>query len=180
MSSAFRGFAVVAFVAVCSVGQVSIAIAEDRPASRTVVIPATIPFAEGAYIPENVKAECDLPARQSEWLAQGLRSRGYTVIFQQPGDPDQDTATLKVQISSAFASGNAFIGHSKGMSLSGTLIQNGQKLGSFVAFRKSGGGAFGGFKGSCAVMIRCAKTLGEDVAKWLEAPTNDARLGSAQ
>lgn len=177
MVIAFRTASIVSVVSAFTIG--STIAAEPQPI-RTVLIPATVPFAEGAFIPDNIKAECDLPTKQAEWLAQGLRSRGFNVVFQTQDVPDQGAATLQVQISSAFSSGNAFIGHSKGLSISGKLIQNNQQLGNFVAFRKSGGGAFGGFKGSCAVLHRCAKTLGEDVAKWLETPTENAQLGNAR
>ncbi|MBI3171217.1 MAG: hypothetical protein HYZ32_01320 [Hydrocarboniphaga effusa] len=72
------------------------------------------------------------------------------------------------------------MGHYKGVTVTGKLFQNGKQTGSFVATRKSGGGAFGGFKGSCAVLGRCSETIGKDIAKWLAAPTEGAKLGDAR
>ena len=42
----------------------------------------------------------------------------------------------------------------------------------------AGGGAFGGYKGTCSILGRCIKTLGSDIAKWLANPTMDAKLGN--
>ena len=44
---------------------------------------------------------------------------------------------------------------------------------------EAGGGAFGGFKGTCSILGRCIKAIGADIAKWLANPTMDAMLGNA-
>lgn len=43
----------------------------------------------------------------------------------------------------------------------------------------SGGGMFGAYKGTCAILGRCVKTLGSDIAKWLQHPSRDSRLGGS-
>jgi hypothetical protein len=58
----------------------------------------------------------------------------------------------------------------------GSLSQKGKILGDFKARRYSGGGMFGGYKGTCAILRRCVKTLGKDVAEWLAQPTSQAVL----
>ena len=62
---------------------------------------------------------------------------------------------------------------------SGTLRENGKKIGNFIATRYSGGGAFGFYKGTCAIAGRCAKAIGKDIADWLKSPGVDSRLGDA-
>ena len=69
------------------------------------------------------------------------------------------------------------MGHRKGITLTGKLFENDRVIASLSAMRSSGGGAFGGFKGSCAVLNRCAETLAKDIATWLGNPTTGARLG---
>jgi len=59
------------------------------------------------------------------------------------------------------------------------LKENGEVIGSFTGARYSGGGAFGGFKGTCAILGRCIETLGKDIATWLKDPTMNAMLGNA-
>ena len=85
--------------------------------------------------------------------------------------------TLKVEISDAVSAGNAFIGHRKFVEVKGSLWENGKKIGSFRGQRSSGGGAFAGYKGSCSVLGRCVKTLGKDIAAWLENPKERTRIG---
>ena len=43
-----------------------------------------------------------------------------------------------------------------------------------------GGGAFGAFKGTCSIIGRCTKALGQDIATWLTAPTQNAEIGDAR
>lgn len=59
----------------------------------------------------------------------------------------------------------------------GELYQDGQKVATVMARRVSRGGAFAGFKGSCAVLDRTVNAIGEDLAKWLANPVDGARLG---
>jgi hypothetical protein len=61
--------------------------------------------------------------------------------------------------------------------VSGTLYENGQKIASFKARRKSMGGAFAGYKGSCSVLGRTIDTMAEDIAGWLKAPVDGAKMG---
>jgi hypothetical protein len=60
----------------------------------------------------------------------------------------------------------------------GSLSQKGKLLGDFRARRYSDGGMFGGYKGTCAILGRCVKTLGKNVAEWLAQPTFQAVLGA--
>jgi len=87
---------------------------------------------------------------------------------------------LQMQISDVVADGNAFMGHHKAMTVRGKLYENGAVIGSFKDRRTSMGGAFGGFKGNCAVLVRTAKAIGEDIGQWLTAPKVDAKLGDLE
>jgi len=84
---------------------------------------------------------------------------------------------LEVVISDAISGGNAFIGHRKYVAVEGTLYEDGKKVASFTGGRYSGGGALGGYKGSCSVLGRCTKALGKDIAGWLKNPEDGASLG---
>jgi hypothetical protein len=65
------------------------------------------------------------------------------------------------------------------MTVKGELYDRGKQIGSFRAKRYTTGGAFGAFKGTCSIIGRCTKTIGEDIARWLAAPTQNAIIGDA-
>jgi hypothetical protein len=66
------------------------------------------------------------------------------------------------------------------MTVRGQLYDRGRQIGSFRAKRYSTGGAFGAFKGTCAIIGRCTKALGQDIATWLAAPSQNAEIGDAR
>ena len=49
-----------------------------------------------------------------------------------------------------------------------------------MIWRGGGGGAFGGYKGTCAILGRCVQAIGKDVGGWLLAPSMNAKLGDAK
>ena len=83
-------------------------------------------------------------------------------------DPKASGAVFQVEIVNIFRAGNAFIGHRKSMAARGELFVNSVSRGQVDFTRNSGGGFGAGFKGSCSVLARCSKTLGNDFAEWLK------------
>jgi hypothetical protein len=134
---------------------------------------APIAFQNEELVERAIITDCDLPNVQLAELQEAASKRGLTLSPEQ-GGADR---VLEIQIVTAVAGGNAFMGHQKQVTLVGKLLENGQSVASFSATRSSGGGAFGGFKGSCGVLHRCAEALGSDIASWLAKPTANARLG---
>jgi len=134
---------------------------------------APIAFQNEELIERAIVTDCDLPNVQLAEL-QRAASDARVTLAPQSGDAGK---ILEIQIVNAVSGGNAFVGHQKGVTLVGKLFENDQQVASFSAMRSSGGGAFGGFKGSCAVLHRCAEALASDIAAWLENPTTGARLG---
>jgi hypothetical protein len=134
---------------------------------------APIKFQNEDLIERAIVTDCDLPNVQLAEL-QRAASEERVPLAAQSGDAGR---TLEIQIVNAVAGGNAFVGHQKGVTLTGKLFENDREVASFSAMRSSGGGAFGGFKGSCAVLNRCAETLAKDITAWLGNPTTGARLG---
>ncbi len=65
-----------------------------------------------------------------------------------------------------------------GVTVHGKLKENGEEVGSFVAYRYSQKtGKFDGFKGTCARLGRGLDVLSRDIVIWLRNPTQNARLG---
>ena len=146
----------------------------------SVVIPKEIAYSNKDVIDSAIVAECALPTRTAELLIQALTAADIEHKSVDKASPKSGTNVLQLEIASATSGGNAFMGHYKAVTVTGKLFQNGKEAGNFVVTRKSGGGAFGGFKGSCAVLGRCAETIGKDIAKWLAEPTENAKLGDAR
>lgn len=156
----------------------SMAAAEATPApTGTVAFHSVIPYAENNRIAANIKKECNLPTKLSDFIK--AYAQDYNVsVEQKPSVSSSDPGSvLMVEIVESVSQGNAFLGHRKYTEIEGKLYQDGAMVASFRAARNSGGGAFGGWKGSCAVLGRTVKALGKDVARWLKAPVQNASLG---
>jgi len=153
----------------------SLAIAGDE----TTRIASTIPFQDEKKIQEKVLVECaEIGEKLSRFISTYSDKKGVDVQIV-PNLPDVKSGErfLKIEIVNAISQGNLIIGHSKFVEVEGTLYEEGEIIGSFYGTRSSGGGFFGGYKGSCAVLGRCVKTLGKDIAAWLKDPRLDSRIG---
>lgn len=144
---------------------------------KTIYIKSITPYAKGNRIAENIKQECHINQQLAEFIQKYSEAKGLTVKFKDKIDAND--LYLDVRIDDAISQGGAFRGHNKFTAISGTLVQGKKSFGSFQAARVSGGGMWGGYKGSCSVLGRTVDTLGKDVSAWLYSPINGARLGDA-
>lgn len=144
---------------------------------KTIYIKSITPYAKGNRIAENIKAECRINQQLAEFIQKYSQEKGLTVKFKD--NIGANDLYLDVQIDDAISQGGAFRGHNKFTAISGTLVQGKKSFGSFQAARVSGGGMWGGYKGSCSVLGRTVDTLGKDVSAWLYSPINGAKLGDA-
>ncbi len=147
-------------------------------AGGTLTIPKNIPIKKGAYIPDAVKKECHLGTAASDALRDGL---GDSVKVVQAGQVSKGTGgkALQLTISRILAPGGGAWSGPKSVTIEGVLWSGGKSLGSFTAERRTGNGGFFGSRGTCGMLERDAKEIGEDIAEWMKAPTAKARLGDA-
>ncbi|HUH54984.1 MAG TPA: hypothetical protein VLZ32_04560 [Rhodanobacter sp.] len=148
--------------------------------SAAVAVPTVVPFAEGAVIAGAVKRECRLGEKLSTFIKESGQEQGIAVTQVAEVDAKAPGRTLVVEITDSMAGGNAFIGHHTYTTVKGKLYQDGAELGNFVGRRNSMGGAFGAFKGNCAVLGRTVQVLGSDIASWLAHPGKDSQLGDLE
>ena len=135
-----------------------------------------VSFAKENKVAANIKNECKLVEQLSQFIVEG--SAGSVAAAS--GEPNTKKGNvLVVEITESVSAGNAFIGHRKYTAIQGKLFKGGAQSANFDASRNSMGGAFAGYKGSCAVLGRTVKTLAADVNTWLKAPTKDASLGDS-
>lgn len=133
-----------------------------------------VPYAQDNDISDAIKSEC----RIGEVLADSIKEHAPVPVRFGLAEPDAGGRVLQLEITDAVSMGNAFIGHQKFTKVKGTLFQDGAKVASFKARRNSMGGAFAGFKGSCAVLDRTVRVIGEDIGAWLRSPVDGAALGN--
>jgi len=143
----------------------------------TVTMAREIPFAESSGATSNVKSECTLQTRLPGFIQDYSKKVNLVLVDEVSEESEGRVLTLEI-IGVVGFGGGAWSG-AKNVTVEGTLTENGEVIGTFVAMRYSGGGAFGGFKGTCSILGRCIKTLGSDIAKWLAEPRMDAMLGNA-
>lgn len=135
-----------------------------------------ITFNQSAYIREAVKKECELISKLTYFIEKNASS-DYAQIMTQSNSIPKDAQVLNIEIEQVQGGGGGTWSGAKMVLLNGHVTKNGVKLGDFKARRYSSGGMFGGYKGTCAILGRCVRTLGSDIAKWLRHPTSKAVLG---
>jgi len=146
-------------------------------AVTTVTINTEIPFSKDNRVAENIKSECQLPKQLADFIDSYSTEKGIKITRNANLTKDSSGPVLMVNIIDSVSSGNAFTGHRKLSRVKGELYKDGQLYASFEGQRHSGGGAFGGWKGSCSVLGRTVKALGKDISGFLMAPRMDARIG---
>lgn len=143
--------------------------------SGTLVI-KPITFKNDAYIRDAVKQECNLDGKLADFISEFAAGQYANIITDGQSAPaDAQILTIEIQDVQG-AAGGAWSG-AKDVEIHGSLSKNGQQIGDFKARRFSGGGFFAAYKGTCAILGRCVKTLGKDVSEWLAHPTPHAMLG---
>lgn len=118
-------------------------------------------------VADAVKRECGLDTMVGDWVLEsvGKKYPGSAKLHQ--GDSGGKGKILKVTIVHVMGVGGGAYSGPKSMTVRADLMQGGKVLATTTKERASGGGAFGGYKGTCQIFGRVAKTLGADVASWL-------------
>lgn len=168
-----RNLSIAAVVAVFTLLALS---TEAQEGAVTIVSP--VPFAESSGATSNVKADCTLETRLPKFIEDYSKKGVAVVIGDDPGDASSGKV-LRLEFTNVHGPGGGAWSGPKLVTVEGTLTDNGEVIGSFIGTRYSGGGAFGGYKGTCSILGRCIKALGKDIAAWLKNPTMDALLGDA-
>lgn len=135
--------------------------------AHTFQVPDTVGYKDVSIIKPSILSECTgLGRTVADSLTAEMGSLGLQVQRVNEFDPKQGPI-VDIKISNAVSSGNAFIGHSKSVMVWVDLRVGDRSVAARGFNRDTMGGAFAGFKGSCAVLDRAATVVGKDVAKWL-------------
>jgi len=139
----------------------------------------TAPFEEGLSVPEAVQKECQLETKIPDF-AEGFAKGDFEVTMVDGASESTPGKAVKIVITDlAGAKGGIYSGP-KYVAIKATLWQDGKVAGTLSSRRSTSGGMYGGYKGTCSLLGRCAKALGKDVATWLKKPSMNERMGEAR
>ena len=176
---------IIALLSACNsvrdtVSNVTNSISKPKPGS--IKIAFSIPFSKNNTIKNNIKEECNLNTKLSE----NISAYASNIARIDKPEPDKGGKVLMIEVTDAISAGGGIAGipsgafnkkHKKSLTIKGELFDDGKPIGSFIGHRKTGGGFFGSYKGSCMVLNRATEVLGKDVGKWLKHPTHNAHIG---
>ncbi len=134
------------------------------------------PLIEPSAMPEDVRDECNPEEGLINYIAKEAADEGFGVALVDSAEGIAGVV-LEVQLVGILATGGGAWSGPKQVRCQGWLTQDGVKIADFRGQRTSGGGMYGGFKGTCSILDTCIEELGEDIAEWLLAPTMNGRLG---
>ena len=141
----------------------------------TVTISDSTPFAEDSGASDSVKNECKFETRLPRYIKDKGKKRVDVVLSSEPLESVKGKV-LFLEVTNVFALGGGGYSGSKSVTVVGELKENGELIGSLTARRRT---LMGWTPGTCSMLKRVSKKLGEDIAGWLVEPTMDARLGDA-
>lgn len=152
--------------------------ADPKQAAKddTIYISSKAAFSDEMMIDKGILG-CNLPEREIKVLVEEAAKRNHKLVVDDKAVEAGKGRILKVNLVDAVSGGNAFTGHHKEVKIRGSLLEDGKVIAEFGGKRHSGGGFGAGFKGSCSVLERCTDALAEDIAKWLDNPTKEKRIG---
>lgn len=134
-------------------------------------------YGKDANVDPKVREECAPDAKVAAILKERLYGKFDEIVATKNPAGAGPGKTLNLTITNVMGVGGGAWSGPKSISVQGTLKDQGKVVGSFNARRTSGGGPFGGYKGTCAILERCAESLATDIAGWMEKPVMNAALG---
>jgi len=138
-----------------------------------------VTFKEHLQLRDAVKNECKLLTKLPGFVKSYAYNQ-YASITTESADTKKGDHLFIQIVEITNTKKNLWTGQGVGqyIGVEGYLMKKGKKIASFKGRRSTTGGLMGGYKGTCALLGRCTKTLGKDIAAWLNNPHDNARLGN--
>ncbi len=138
---------------------------------------APVVFAKDLEVREAVRKECQLLTKLPGFVQSYAQEQYAGIDLNAKRSTKSDFLKIEI-IDLPKYKKNAWAGRGgQWVTIKGSLLRKGKKTVSFEANRGSMGGFMGAYKGTCALLGRCTKTLGKDIAEWLKNPVDGATLG---
>ncbi len=142
---------------------------------KTLII-LPISFKAGINMHDAIRNECMLPQKLSGFIRDNAYSQYENIVVDENRSSSR-ADVLDIQIVNLRGPKGGGWSGPKYVSVQGTLKRRGRVVGNFQGKRTSMGGAFGVFKRTCDILGRCTKTLGADIATWLQNPAKNSSIG---
>lgn len=138
---------------------------------------APVVFAKDLQVRDAVRNECQLLTKLPGFVQSYAQDQYAGINLNAKRSTKSDFLEIKI-IDLPKYKKNAWAGRGgQWVTVKGSLLRKGKKTVTFTANRGSMGGFMGAYKGTCALLGRCTKTLGKDIAEWLKNPVDGASLG---
>lgn len=140
------------------------------------------PFADGVIVTDAIRKECDLTFHLPEFVREYAEDKKIydKVVILNDVAQVRDGQILKMTIIDLGGTqgGGSWTG-GKSLTVQGALYENGKVKGTFIVYRENSFSILPEklVRKTCTLYNNHAKQIGRDVAKWLKAPTMDARFG---
>jgi hypothetical protein len=142
----------------------------------TITIAKSISFAADSGASQELIDDCEMQTRLPEYIKKEGKRKIDVELSKGPLE-DAEGKILHLEISNVYAPGGGAYSGSKSVIVMGELKENGEVIASMSGRRHS---MVGMMPGTCSIMKRITKKLGEDIADWLAEPTMNAELGDLE
>jgi hypothetical protein len=142
-----------------------------HPVKTASLVIKRVVYSPNAVIREAIINECDLPSKLSASIKSATESQ-YPRVEDDPANAGEQADILNVEITHADGAGGGAWTGPKSVAIKATLVKQGKVVGDFKASRIAEGGGYG----TCAILQRCTRKLGRDIADWLKNPILNAVL----
>lgn len=138
---------------------------------------APVVFAKDLEVREAVRNECQLLTKLPDFVQSYAQDQYAAIDLDAKRSMSADFLQIEIVDLPKFSK-NAWAGRGgQWVTVKGSLLRKNKRTISFKGNRASMGGFMGGYKGTCALLGRCTKALGKDIAEWLKNPVDGANLG---
>jgi hypothetical protein len=142
-------------------------------AANRVQLESPVTYAPDAGVVETVKRECRVEDMLEVRVGKALDgvNKGGDSTISATTQPADDVSVLRLRITRVLGVGGGAWSGPKAITVAAELIDKGKVVRQTKLNRGTSGGAFGGFKGTCAILERSAAALGKDLARWVRDPS---------
>ena len=144
----------------------TLAAATASRAGEPILVQVPAAFDPNAAVSDAVRRECGVDVLLGNGVFTRVKAR-FPESAALQGSAAGNAKVLNLTILSVNAAGGGGWSGRKAVTVRADLVQSGKIVATTLKERSSGGGAFGGFKGTCAILDRVTAALGADVASWL-------------